>query len=170
MAVPVRCYQQKDGNLLAQFTPPFPGGYRIDVLYDGKPLRGSPFTCQAYDPSKVSIGNVRNTNVSVHETISFQSKNLCNENFINDKYKFCNLIFAVKKRDAGLASIDVTVATPFKDQWNPPIPLEVKALPNDEGDLVEFYPTVSGKYRFSVLFGEIPIPGQSLIISCSIKT
>ena len=74
MAVPVRCYQQKDGNLLAQFTPPLPGGYRIDVLYDGKPLRGSPFISQAYDASKVTVENLQNTNISVHETISFQSK------------------------------------------------------------------------------------------------
>ncbi len=74
MAVPVRCYQQKDGNLLAQFTPPVSGGYRIDVLYDGKPLRGSPFTAQAYDAQKVTVDNVRSANVSVHEPISFQSK------------------------------------------------------------------------------------------------
>lgn len=74
MAVPVRCYQQKDGNLLAQFTPPVSGGYRIDVLYDGKPLRGSPFTTQAYDAQKVTVDNVRSANVSIHEPISFQSK------------------------------------------------------------------------------------------------
>ena len=65
------------------------------------------------------------------------------------------MLILVQKRDAGLASIDVTVATPAKD-----IPLEVKALPNNEGDLVEFYPTVSGKYRFSILYGEVPIPGE----------
>ena len=94
VAVPVRCYQQKDGNLLAQFTAPVPGiihpfinvihlvidrpisligAYKIDVLYDGKPLRGSPFTAQSYDASRVSVDNVKSTNVSVHESISFQS-------------------------------------------------------------------------------------------------
>lgn len=80
MAVPVRCYQQKDGNLLAQFTAPVSGAYRIDVLYDGKPLRGSPFTAQAFDAQKVTVDNVRSANVSVHEPISFQSK--CHDSFI----------------------------------------------------------------------------------------
>ena len=117
MAVPVRCYQQKDGNLLAQFTAPVSGEfylsprylrllfnisafflkkneslnekpkakiclwnsgdagtYKIDVLYDGKPLRGSPFTCQSFDVNKVTIDNVRSASVSVHESITFQSK------------------------------------------------------------------------------------------------
>lgn len=74
IAVPVRCYQQKDGNLLAQFTPPISGGYRIEVLYDGKPLRGSPFVAQAHDARKVTIDNVRSANVSLHEPISFHSK------------------------------------------------------------------------------------------------
>lgn len=74
MAVPVRCYQQKDGNLLAQFTAPVSGAYRVDVLYDGKPLRGSPFTAQAYDAQKVTIDYVRSASVAIYEPISFQSR------------------------------------------------------------------------------------------------
>ena len=35
---------------------------------------------------------------------------------------------------------------------------------DNEGDLVEFYPTVSGKYRFSILYGEVPIPGEFFFI------
>ena len=49
------------------------GAYRVDVLNDGKSLRGSPFSCQAYDPTKVEIDNVKSTNVTVHESITFQS-------------------------------------------------------------------------------------------------
>jgi len=134
VAVPVRCYQQKDGNLLAQFTAPVSGAYKIDVLYDGKPLRGSPFNAQSYDASRVSVDNVKSTNVSVHESISFQ----------------------IRKKDAGLASVDVTVVNPLGKE----LPLEVKSLPNDDGDLVEFYPTLPGKYRFNVLFGGEAIPGS----------
>ena len=91
MAVPVRCYQQKDGNLLAQFTPPLSGGYRIDVLYDGKPLRGSPFTAQSFDATKVSIDHVRSANISIHESISFQSKS---NYFRNNLFVFINLFFS----------------------------------------------------------------------------
>lgn len=74
IAIPVRCYQQKDGNLLAQFTVPVSGAYRIDVMYDGKPLRGSPFTAQAYDAKKVTIDHVSSANPHIYETIRFQSK------------------------------------------------------------------------------------------------
>ncbi|XP_059352458.1 filamin-B-like isoform X4 [Daphnia carinata] len=137
MAVPVRCYQQKDGNLLAQFTAPVSGGYRIDVLYDGKPLRGSPFTAQAYDAQKVTVDNVRSANVSVHDPISFQ----------------------IRKREAGLTSIDVTVVTPTSKE----LPLEVKSLPNGEGDLVEYHPTLPGKYCFNVICGGEAIPGSPFI-------
>lgn len=66
---------------------------------------------------------------------------------------------AVRKRDAGLAAVDVTVTTPLSKE----LPLEVKSLPNGEGDMVEFFPTVPGKYRFNVLYGGDEIPGSPFI-------
>ena len=65
----------------------------------------------------------------------------------------------VKKRDAGYASVDVTVTTPLAKE----LPLEVKASPNSDGDCVEFYPTSSGKYRFNILYGGEAIPGSPFI-------
>ena len=51
------------------------GTYKIDVLYDGKPLRGSPFTCQSFDVDKVVVDTLRSTGVStVHQPINFQSR------------------------------------------------------------------------------------------------
>jgi hypothetical protein len=55
--------------------------------------------------------------------------------------------------------VDVTVTTPLARE----LPLEVKSLPNGEGDLVEFYPTLPGKYRFNVLYGGEEIPGSPFI-------
>ena len=55
--------------------------------------------------------------------------------------------------------MDVTVTTPLARE----LPLEVKSLPNGEGDLVEFYPTLPGKYRFNVLYGGEEIPGSPFI-------
>lgn len=70
-----------------------------------------------------------------------------------------NLIYPifrlVRKKDAGLAAVDVTVVNPLGKE----LPLEVKTLPNSDGDMVEFYPTLPGKYRFNVLFGGEAIPG-----------
>ena len=53
----------------------------------------------------------------------------------------------------------MTVTTPVSKE----LPLEVKSLPNGEGDLVEFYPTIVGKHRFNVLFGGDEIPGSPFI-------
>lgn len=100
-AVPVRCYQHRDGNLLAEFTTNaigmralivqhfrgkdrerwiivifriagFPGTYKIDVLQGAKPVLGSPFFCQAFDASKVRIQELGPTTVSVHDHIAFK--------------------------------------------------------------------------------------------------
>ena len=49
-AVPVRCYQQKDGNLLAEFVTRTAGAFKIDVLENMRPIVGSPFQCLSYDP------------------------------------------------------------------------------------------------------------------------
>ena len=68
---------------------------------------------------------------------------------------YFSTFLTVRKKDAGLASVDVTVVNPLGKE----LPLEVKSLPNDDGDLVEFYPTLPGKYRFNVLFGGEAIPG-----------
>ena len=159
MAVPVRCYQQKDGNLLAQFTAPVSGGYRIDVLYDGKPLRGSPFTAQAFDAQKVTVDNVRSASVSVHEPISFQSE-LLPVSF-SDAQSLTVLSVrpqTVRKREAGMAAIDVTVVTPTSKE----LPLEVKS--NGDGDWIEYHPTIPGKYSFNVVYGGEAIPGTFFII------
>ncbi|KAL0280862.1 UNVERIFIED_CONTAM: hypothetical protein PYX00_002026 [Menopon gallinae] len=58
-AVPVRCYQQKDGNLLAEFTAQNSGVYKIEVSHGSRALRGSPYMCQVFDASKVKIQDVK---------------------------------------------------------------------------------------------------------------
>lgn len=72
-AVPVKCYQQKDGNLLAEYTPHTPGNYQIDVLCAGKHVRGSPFTCTSFDASKVVLEQTK-ANISVEDVWVFKSK------------------------------------------------------------------------------------------------
>lgn len=60
-ALPVRCYQTKNGHLQAEFTVSKPGKCRIDVLHQSKHCPGSPFTCEAYDTSKVTINKKKTT-------------------------------------------------------------------------------------------------------------
>lgn len=70
-AVSVRCYQQKDGNLLAEYTPHMPGTFKIDVLCANKHVKGSPFFCTAYDASKVVV-DYRKTITAVGEPCVFK--------------------------------------------------------------------------------------------------
>lgn len=76
IAIPVRCYQQKDGNLLAQYTPPGAGSYKLEVLHGTKAVKNSPFFSQVYDTSKVRIANLGSKAVIVHEPISFQGEKI----------------------------------------------------------------------------------------------
>lgn len=61
VAVPVRCYQQRDGNLRAEFTPGFPGVHEVAIYHRSKQVKGSPYTCNVYDPQKVLIDSVHPT-------------------------------------------------------------------------------------------------------------
>lgn len=70
--VPLRCYQQKDGNLLAEFTPYQVGAHYIEVIYKGKPISGSPFVCQVFNSTKVGIEKLANVSYSVNDKISFK--------------------------------------------------------------------------------------------------
>jgi filamin len=39
----------------AEFTPKVAGEHRIHVLYEGKPVGGSPFICKVYDVTAIKV-------------------------------------------------------------------------------------------------------------------
>ncbi|XP_046393064.1 filamin-A isoform X2 [Ischnura elegans] len=148
-AVPVRCYQQKAGGLLAEFTPTLAGTYKVDILHGSNPVRGSPFFCQVFDASKVIIeGDASTRAVAVNEKIAFK----------------------LNRKEAGYAELDVTVTSPLGRN----LPIEVKGerrLQEERGlenggdasrgvDVIEFFPTVAGLYRFQVTYGGEEVPGS----------
>lgn len=47
------------------------GNHKIEVLYSGKAIAGSPFSCQVFDASKVALQKIKTTNFAVGEDISF---------------------------------------------------------------------------------------------------
>nr|CAD7463461.1 unnamed protein product [Timema tahoe] len=134
-AVPVKCYQQKDGNLLAEFTASTTGTYKIDVTHGARAVRGSPYYCQVFDSSKVRLDDVGPRSVTVNENIAFK----------------------VVRREAGFSELDVTVTSPLGQD----LPLEVKSCPGDKDtDLIEFCPSLAGSYRFSITYGGEEVPGS----------
>ncbi|KAM3727354.1 Filamin-C [Dirofilaria immitis] len=44
-----------------EFTPIQVGDHEIEVKYAGVDVQGSPFTCRAYDPAKISVGDIPNS-------------------------------------------------------------------------------------------------------------
>ncbi|KAE8736626.1 hypothetical protein FOCC_FOCC017919 [Frankliniella occidentalis] len=141
-AVPVRCYQQKDGNLLAEFTATSAGLYKIEVFHGSRDVRGSPYHCQVFDASKVKVeavgtagGTPLSHAVSVNEKIAFK----------------------LQRKQAGFAELDVMVTSPLGQD----LPLKVNACPDDKDcDLIEFVPSLPGSYRFNITYGGEEIPGS----------
>lgn len=60
----------------------------------------------------------------------------------------------MNRRDAGYAELDVTVTSPLGRN----LPIEVKGSP--DGEVIEFTPSVAGKYRIAINYGGIAVPGS----------
>ncbi|OQR79827.1 hypothetical protein BIW11_05461, partial [Tropilaelaps mercedesae] len=128
----VKLFAQLDSNLLAQWTPDEIGQHIVRVEFQGKHVHGSPFTCQVFDSTKVRLEQVKSRVFNVNEKISI----------------------ALNRRDAGYAELDVTVTSPLGRN----LPIEVKGSP--DGELIEFTPAVSGKYRIAINYGGQAVPGS----------
>jgi len=137
-AVPIRCYQQKDGNLLAEYQPGSVGVHKIEVLDGGRLIHGAPFHCNAFDPDGVVLRRVPQK--KTHEPgVPIQ--------------------FQVDRRRAGQSDLEVTVTSPLGDA----LPVDVRGLTGEEAvDLVEFRPDAPGQYKFVIRYGGEQIPESPL--------
>lgn len=136
-AIPVRCYQQKDKNLLAEFKPLSAGPHKIEVLHNREQVSGSPYVCQVYDPTKVLILGAEDKTATVGEPVQFR----------------------LDRRNAGYAELNVVAISPLGQD----LPIEVAGVPGGEGDLIEFSPSVAGRYKLSLTYGGEEVPGSPLV-------
>ena len=136
-AIPVRCYQQKDKNLLAEFKPLSAGPHKIEVLHNREQISGSPFECQVYDPSKVLITDADDRSATVGEPVQFK----------------------LERKHAGYAELNVVAISPLGQD----LPIEISGIPGGDGDLIEFKPSVAGKYKLTMTYGGEEIPGSPLV-------
>merc|ERR1719445_2522459 len=136
-AIPVRCYQQKDKNLLAEFKPLSAGPHKIEVLHNREQISGSPFECQVYDPSKVLITDADDRSATVGEPVQFK----------------------LERKHAGYAELNVVAISPLGQD----LPIEISGVPGGDGDLIEFKPSVAGRYKLSLTYGGEEIPGSPLV-------
>ncbi|XP_058120386.1 filamin-A isoform X1 [Anopheles ziemanni] len=134
-ALPVRCYQTKGGHLQAEFTVQKVGQCLIDVLHQSKPLMGSPYTCESYDPTKIQLQKV-------------PKMNLCNNSPIS---------WIVQSESAGVAEIEVTVLSPTGQ--NVPVKLTQQ---DDYEHQIEFVPQAAGHYKASIMYGGEAVPNSPI--------
>lgn len=57
-SIPVKLYQQTNGDYLGEFTPVSIGQHRIDIFYANQPVSGSPYFANVYDPQACEIINL----------------------------------------------------------------------------------------------------------------
>lgn len=135
-AVPVKCYHQKDGNLLAEYTPHAPGPYKIEVLCSGNHVRGSPFASTAYDASKV-VTEKSKTTVAVGDT--------CRVKLDTSAAGAADIEAHVLSPSGAVESVEITVG-------------------QDGGKLLEWEPQDPGQYKITVLYGGEEVPGSPLTV------
>ncbi|KRF97963.1 uncharacterized protein Dwil_GK21843, isoform B [Drosophila willistoni] len=139
-ALPVRCYQTKNGHLQAEFTINKPGQCVIEVLHQSKPLPGSPFTCESFDSSKVSTQGVTKEPLALHSPNSF----------------------TVRTDNAGTAELEAFAISPS----NQSIPVLISE--QSEGIYnVEFVPSQPGNYKLTVMYGGETIASSPLNFTAS---
>ncbi|XP_005177800.1 filamin-C isoform X2 [Musca domestica] len=139
-ALPVRCYQTKSGHLQAEFTINKPGQCIIEVLHQSKPLPGSPFTCEAFDTSKVSVQGIPKAPMALHSPIAF----------------------TVRTENAGLAELEAFAVSPT----NQNVPVHINE--QSEGIYsVEFIPTQPGSYKLTLMYGGETLPSSPYTFTAS---
>ena len=116
------------------FTPSEEGTYRIDINYDGYPIRGSPFHIEAQlppDPTKVKAHGPGLAKGEVGEMSPF----------------------TIDTRGAGNGSLGLTVEGPCE--------AKIDCIDNGNGSCsVTYLPTEPGDYQINILFADQHIPGS----------
>lgn len=64
----------------------------------------------------------------------------------------------MNRKNAGYAELDVTVTSPLGRH----LPIDVKGMPSGDGELIEFVPTVPGKYEIAITYGGVEIPDSPI--------
>ncbi|KAL4704817.1 hypothetical protein ACJJTC_001292, partial [Scirpophaga incertulas] len=133
-ALPVRCYQTKSGLLQAEFTITEIGQSTIEVLHLSKPVSGSPYTCESFDPNRVLLSGLPTGNIIVQTPINF----------------------TVDTKDAGIGELEV-VCEAMGDR-HIRLPVDIR----EDGNIykVRLRPSVPAHYRLYITYGGAPVNGS----------
>lgn len=138
-----QCYLQQDGSLLNEWIPRRIGPHKIEVLFRDKPVPGSPFKTEAFDPSSVIISSLNKAMFNVGDAIEIK----------------------INRQDAGQGELEVSVVSPVRQE----LPIDVTSLEGELGELISFMPPVAGKYKLSILFGGFEVPKSPIVLNVKDK-
>ncbi|KAJ2946351.1 hypothetical protein O0L34_g12388 [Tuta absoluta] len=135
-ALPVRCYQTKSGMLQAEYTITEVGQSTIEVLHLSKPVSGSPFTCESFDPNKVIISGLPTGNIVAQTPINF----------------------TVDTKEAGVGELEVVCEAIGAARVRMPVDIR------EDGHLhrVRLRPTAPDHYRIYINYGGAPVAGSPI--------
>ncbi|XP_026726106.1 filamin-C isoform X1 [Trichoplusia ni] len=133
-ALPVRCYQTKSGLLQAEYTITEVGQSTIEVLHLSKPVSGSPFTCESFDPNRVIISGLPTGNIVAQTPINF----------------------TVDTKDAGVAELEVICEAMGERR----IRLPVDIREDGQTYRVRLRPSVPAHYRIYITYGGANVSGS----------
>lgn len=108
------------------------------MLHQSKPLPGSPFTCEAFDSSKVSVQGVNKEPLALHSSNSF----------------------SVRTDNAGTAELEAFAISPTNQSLPVLISEQSEGIYN-----VEFVPSQPGNYKLTLMYGGETIPSSPLSFS-----
>uniref|UniRef100_A0A6G1SPW0 Filamin-B n=1 Tax=Aceria tosichella TaxID=561515 RepID=A0A6G1SPW0_9ACAR len=140
--VDVQCYRDQGGNLIAEWTPIRVGTHKIEVLYRDKPVPGSPFMSEAFDPSGVQIEPLKTSQFTLDDLIEIK----------------------INRSEAGQADLEVVLNDPNGYEQT----LELQTTEDDKVnpfELVSFRPRLPGKHRLTITFGGYEVPRSPLVMN-----
>ncbi|KAK7485457.1 hypothetical protein BaRGS_00023267, partial [Batillaria attramentaria] len=133
----VPCGLSRKGHICrVEFTPMEPGPHTIDVMFAGSRIHGSPFTCEAYDPSRVRITDVDRTGKKERE-----------------------IGFTIDTSAAGVGDLEAIVT-----HHGHIVHTQRESL-GDGRFRYAFFPPDTGHYEVKATYNEDLIPGCPLIIN-----
>ncbi|CEF63050.1 Jitterbug [Strongyloides ratti] len=122
-------YEEKDNVKRVEFIPLRVGDHDISILYGGQEIPNSPFTCRAYDPTKIVVGNIPNGTIdkAVHFVVDASSAGVGNLEVAVNEGKVPSMAHALGQHKYDISFIpkeekDHTITIRFNNEYIPGSP------------------------------------------------
>lgn len=136
--------------------------YFAEVLHQSKSLPGSPFTCEAFDSSKVITQGVPKGVLALHNPICFTGRfeNVCFLFLLSMTFNFLSPL--VRTENAGLAELEAFAVSPTNQNLPVHISEQAEGVYN-----VELLPSQPGNYKLTLMYGGETLQGSPFNFSVS---